>query len=642
MKPSDVFKEVGLTMEESQNQRDARLEQLWKKLDYQSKGELDWKGLQRGLRKIDHPLKNADALLQKMTKIVDTNGDGKIQYEEFKTFVQATERQLYLLFKSIDRDNNGRLDKDELQVAFQHAGLAVPSRRLHTFFEDVDLNKDGYISFDEWRDFLLFMPNNPSTTTLGAVFTFYSDVVLLNSEGDSVISDETLSGLGTKFNFLIEALFGSIIRLASPPDAPKSIRQSNFSSSHTTSQSPVDLSDDDTSVYDAHSAADSQQAAPATHRGHISAAMSTTVNRAVARAHHHAPINRTPQPTAAPDDITEVDPEMIMDDSVEELGLMNYLPGLGYYFAGAAAGGISRTATAPLDRLKVYLLINTKSSTRAAVEAAQKGRPVDAVKNFNKSLTRAFSELYKEGGLRGLWAGNGLNVIKIMPETAIRFGTYEAAKVALANFEGHGDSLHINPFSKFIAGGVAGMTAQLCVYPLDTLKFRLQSEYVRDGERGRKLLLRTWSKMWAEGKTAPYRGVTMGLVGMFPYSALDMFTFEFLKGEYVRYAAKRDGVHEEDFHPGALMTGFMGGFSGAFGATAVYPLNVLRTRLQTQGTTMHPARYTGIVDVARRTWQNEGLRGLYKGLTPNLMKVGPALSITWIVYEKVKIIMNLH
>lgn len=70
---------------------------------------------------------------------------------EFKTFVEATERQLYLLFKSIDRDNNGRLDKDELQAAFQHTGLAVPMRRLHAFFEDVDLNKDGYISFDEWR-----------------------------------------------------------------------------------------------------------------------------------------------------------------------------------------------------------------------------------------------------------------------------------------------------------------------------------------------------------------------------------------------------------------------------------------------------------------------------------------------------------
>ncbi|KAK7949070.1 calcium dependent mitochondrial carrier protein [Apiospora aurea] len=636
MKASDAITEVGLTMEESQNQRDARLEQLWKKLDYQSKGELDWKGLQRGLRKIDHPLKNADDLLKKMTKLVDANGDGKIQYEEFRTFMQATERQLYLLFKSIDRDNDGRLDKDELQIAFQHAGLAVPSRRLHAFFEDVDLNKDGYISFDEWRDFLLFMPNNPASTTLGAVFTFYSDVVVLNSEGDSVISDETLSGIGTKFNFLIEALFGSIIRLASPPDAPKSVRPPT-DSPHSSSHSTIRLSQDDSQTHNAHSATESHQAGTASHHGHISAAMSTTVNRAV--AHAHAPASRH---AADVDESWELIPEMTEDDSEEEFGLMNYLPGLGYYMAGAAAGGISRTATAPLDRLKVYLLINTKSSTRAAVEAAQKGQPVAAVKNFNRSLTRAFSELYREGGLRGLWAGNGLNVIKIMPETAIRFGTYEAAKVALANLEGHGDSLHINPWSKFIAGGVAGMTAQLCVYPLDTLKFRLQSEYVRDGERGRTLLLRTWRKMWADGKTAPYRGVTMGLVGMFPYSALDMFTFEFLKERYVRFAAKRNGVHEEDFHPGALMTGFMGGFSGAFGATAVYPLNVLRTRLQTQGTTMHPARYTGIVDVARRTWQHEGLRGLYKGLTPNLLKVGPALSITWIVYEKAKILMNLH
>lgn len=56
--------------------------------------------------------------------------------------------------------------------------------------------------------------------------------------------------------------------------------------------------------------------------------------------------------------------------------------------------------------------------------------------------------------------GNGLNVIKIMPETAIKFGSYEAAKRALANFEGHGDPRRINSYSKFTAGGVAGMIAQ--------------------------------------------------------------------------------------------------------------------------------------------------------------------------------------
>ena len=47
-----------------------------------------------------------------------------------------------------------------------------------------------------------------------------------------------------------------------------------------------------------------------------------------------------------------------------------------------------------------------------------------------------------------------------MPETAIKFGTYEAAKRALANFEGHGDPGQISSYSKFTAGGVAGMMAQ--------------------------------------------------------------------------------------------------------------------------------------------------------------------------------------
>jgi solute carrier family 25 phosphate transporter 23/24/25/41 len=57
---------------------------------------------------------------------------------------------------------------------------------------------------------------------------------------------------------------------------------------------------------------------------------------------------------------------------------------------------------------------------------------------------------------------------------------------------------------------------------------------------------------------------------------------------------------------------------------------------------MHPARYTGIWDVAHKTIKNEGVRGLYKGLMPNLLKVAPALSITWMVYENAKKIMHLH
>jgi len=193
-----------------------------------------------------------------------------------------------------------------------------------------------------------------------------------------------------------------------------------------------------------------------------------------------------------------------------------------------------------------------------------------------------------------------------------------------------------------MAGGLAGMVSQFCVYPLDTLKFRLQSDYVEGGARGNQLLVQTARKMVAEGfvRTA-YRGVTMGLIGMFPYSAIDMGTFELFKKTYITYKAKKLGCHEEDARPSTIATGIMGASSGAFGATVVYPLNVLRTRLQSQGTSMHPARYTGIWDVAQKTYKNEGVRGMYKGLAPNLFKVAPALSITWMVYEKAKYMLDL-
>lgn len=149
--------------------------------------------------------------------------------------------------------------------------------------------------------------------------------------------------------------------------------------------------------------------------------------------------------------------------------------------------------------------------------------------------------------------------------------------------------------------------------------------------------------MWASGgMAAAYRGVTMGLIGMFPYSAIDMGTFELLKSTFRRYKARYHGLHEEDVEAGNIVTGVMGAASGAFGATVVYPLNVLRTRLQTQGTVMHPPTYTGIADVARRTIRNEGYRALYKGLTPNLLKVAPALSITWVCYENSKKLLGLH
>ncbi|KAL2155400.1 hypothetical protein VTH82DRAFT_142 [Thermothelomyces myriococcoides] len=625
-------------MEESQSQRDRRVEELWKQLDPAGHGELDLKGLQRGLRRIDHPLKNADQMLKTILSIVDTSGDGKIQYEEFRVFVEAAEHQLLLLFQSIDRDKDGRLNKDELQSAFRRAGLSVPNRRLSGFFNEIDMNRDGYITFDEWRDFLLFMPKTLDESPLEAALSFYSTIVTLNSEGDSLVSDGTLESLGM-VGFLIQALFGSLLRIANPNLVP-SPRRPSVASTTPESQSPEFPYSEQFSSIPTEMAASAANA-------RYGPVIPVPTTQSLAEATVKRPIL---QYEGAQQSGAHDTPDMIEGEAEEEedmagvtTRLTDLLPEPGYFLAGAVSGGVSRTATAPLDRLKVYLLVNTSNRTTTAASSAKSGRPLATLRNAGGPIIDAIVNLWRAGGLRTFFAGNGLNVVKIMPESSIRFGSYEASKRFLAAYEGHNDPTQLGTVSKFIAGGIGGMAAQFCVYPIDTLKFRLQCETVKGGPQGTALLLRTAKNMWADGGLrAAYRGLGAGLLGMFPYSAIDIGTFELLKKSYIKAVARYYRIHEDDAQLGNVATAVLGASSGALGATIVYPLNVLRTRLQTQGTAMHPPTYTGIVDVAQRTVRNEGFRGLYKGLTPNLLKVAPALSITWVCYENMKSLLDLN
>ena len=170
----------------------------------------------------------------------------------------------------------------------------------------------------------------------------------------------------------------------------------------------------------------------------------------------------------------------------------------------------------------------------------------------------------------------------------------------------------------------------------------MQCELVKGGVHGNQLVSKTARQMWASGGVRSfYRGLFWGLVGQFAYSAIDLTTFEYTKRWLVR-RNEGNGLRGKDAQPGAVAIAAIGGFSGAFGASVVWPLNMLRTRLQTQGTVVHPRTYNGIVDVTRQTLQGEGVRGLFRGITPNLIKVVPAVSITYVVYDKSKHIFGLE
>ncbi|KAJ1417807.1 Mitochondrial carrier protein [Sesbania bispinosa] len=274
-----------------------------------------------------------------------------------------------------------------------------------------------------------------------------------------------------------------------------------------------------------------------------------------------------------------------------------------YFLAGAIAGATSRTATAPLDRLKVVLQVQT---TRA-------------------SVMPAVMKIWKQDGLLGFFRGNGLNIVKVAPESAIKFYAFEMLKNVIG--EAHGNKSDIGMAGRLFAGGVAGGIAQAAIYPLDLIKTRLQT---CASEAGRVPKLGTLTKnIWVqEGPRAFYRGLLPSLLGMIPYAGIDLTAYDTLKDMSKRYI-----LHDSE--PGPLIQLGCGTISGALGATCVYPLQVIRTRLQAQPTNDSSA-YKGMCDAFWRTFQHEGFRGFYKGLFPNLLKVVPAASITYMVYESMK------
>ena len=171
----------------------------------------------------------------------------------------------------------------------------------------------------------------------------------------------------------------------------------------------------------------------------------------------------------------------------------------------------------------------------------------------------------------------------------------------------------------------------------------MQCELVEGGIHGNKLIAATAQKLWTSGGIPSfYRGLPLGLIGIFPYAAIDLGTFEWvyrhisskfcfdhnqMKRSYTRSRAAALRCSEDDIQLSNMALLGIGATSGSIGATVVYPINLLRTRLQAQGSAQHPQTYTGMWDVTARTIKQEGFRGLFKGLSPNLLKVIPAVSI---------------
>ncbi|KAI9295024.1 mitochondrial carrier [Neoconidiobolus thromboides FSU 785] len=319
--------------------------------------------------------------------------------------------------------------------------------------------------------------------------------------------------------------------------------------------------------------------------------------------------------------------------SVISSNQFNFKSKVYYLLAGGIAGAVSRTFTAPLDRLKVYLQTCANFPTQNTTTVVTKRSFVSAITRWITTVKYAVFQLYNEGGFFNFFRGNGLNIVKIIPESAMKFYAFETAKSYILHLKGGNKNEVLTSYDRLLAGGIAGLASQTLIYPLELIKTRRMSELSKPGS-----VLETGKNITAQyGLRGLFKGIAPTLIGVFPFAAIDLALFETLKLSYLKHKQL-----PPDTRPNPLVTLSCGMMSGTLGAVAVYPLSLIRTRLQAQGTPTHPQVYRNAFHAIQLTYEKEALKGFYKGLTPTLLKVVPSVSIFYVVYENTKTHLDLN
>ncbi|KAL2756100.1 hypothetical protein ACRALDRAFT_1063908 [Sodiomyces alcalophilus JCM 7366] len=296
-------------------------------------------------------------------------------------------------------------------------------------------------------------------------------------------------------------------------------------------------------------------------------------------------------------------------------------PVLAAFCAGGVAGAVSRTVVSPLERLKI--LFQVQSAGRDA---------------YKLSVSQGLKKMWKEEGWRGFMRGNGTNCVRIVPYSAVQFGSYNFYR---RNIFESSPGADLTPIARLVCGGAAGITSVIFTYPLDIVRTRLSiqtASFVELGKRPKELP-GMWSTMASVYRTeggilALYRGIVPTVAGVAPYVGLNFMTYEFVRG-YL--------TPEGDKHPNAFRKLLAGATSGAVAQTCTYPFDVLRRRFQINTMTGMGYQYKGIRDAVRVIITQEGVKGLYKGIVPNLLKVAPSMASSWLSFELSRdFLVSLH
>ncbi|XP_062192872.1 probable mitochondrial adenine nucleotide transporter BTL1 [Phragmites australis] len=282
------------------------------------------------------------------------------------------------------------------------------------------------------------------------------------------------------------------------------------------------------------------------------------------------------------------------------------------FVSGALAGAMTKAVLAPLETIRTRMVVGVGS----------------------KQIFGSFVEIIERNGWQGLWAGNTINMLRIIPTQAIELGTFECVKRSMTSAQEKWKEdgcpkiqlgnlkielpLHLlSPIA--IGGAAAGIVSTLVCHPLEVLKDRLTVN-----REAYPTIAIAFNKIYqTDGIGGLYAGLCPTLVGMLPYSTCYYFMYETIKTSYCCAHKKKSLSRPELLVIGAI--------SGLTASTISFPLEVARKRLMVgalQGK-CPPHMIAALAEV----FQEEGFKGLYRGWVANSLRVMPTSGITWMFYE---------
>ncbi|TGZ79086.1 mitochondrial carrier protein [Ascodesmis nigricans] len=283
-------------------------------------------------------------------------------------------------------------------------------------------------------------------------------------------------------------------------------------------------------------------------------------------------------------------------------------------FAGAVGGVAQVLIGQPFDIVKVRL--QTTQQYSSALDAA--------------------TQIYKKEGALSFYKGTLTPLIGIGACVSVQFGAFYEAQRTLESWNKthHPATPSLSFPQYYLAGAFAGLANTVLSSPIEHIRIRLQTQ-----PHGANALysgpLDCTRKLISQGGGIThglYRGSVITLVREAQAYGFWFLTFEYLMSRETR-TRKREDVP-------AWKVALYGGLAGEALWLASYPMDVVKSRLQTDEVQREKQRYRGTWDCVRKTYMVEGLGGFWRGIGPTLLRAMPVSAGTFFTVETVMRLMG--